>query len=286
MKKLTIIAAVLLAAGAVHASLAPSGTVTRFVETDVNNVLIGPATNLLSANGISSSQDVALVASHLAMVSNQTVSAISSAAVAQASANAGIASGQVAQASAEAAMSTAITAQVMATSWVAASGTVVKASDYAPNVGVGITTNLSDTNFLLVAGAGMAEMDGGYRWSTNGGILSEPGYWNTNATYQYNGIKFSSAVWQMWSFNLDIGQAYAGSSTPTGTWTLVNGTNPPPVVTYGPALVTNTAHQGFLMIFSHISAPASPQHVGAAWHTNQIPAIDGTTNTIIYLGAP
>jgi hypothetical protein len=83
----------------------PTGTVTRSVSVTTNGVLFGSDTNFAALNGLAGTGSVATVEANLTIVSNTSVSAVSSASVAQASAAAAMSTGAAAQASASSAIS-------------------------------------------------------------------------------------------------------------------------------------------------------------------------------------
>ena len=76
----------------------PTGTVTRSVMTDSNGVLIGWASNLVTANGIATTAQLAEVSGDLGAISNLAASALATGVSAQATADSAMATGTAAMA--------------------------------------------------------------------------------------------------------------------------------------------------------------------------------------------
>lgn len=309
MKTIILLISLLISAPALAV---PTGTVTRAVITDTNGVLSGTSTNFAAVNALATSETVAAVVVDLTTVSNLTVSAISSAAVAQASADYAMTTGKTAQATVDTALSSnaAVSARVTGIETnhaTAAQGLKADRSaatnQYEP--GKPLIVFIDNTNSVLVAGAGTSAVNGEYTWTG-------AQYENSNATYRIvwwsSGLSFPQ--WCIIETTLDPdfpvpdGHYYMnGSEIVTSSWTQVNGSLPVPAVSAS-GTATNTAIQISQLARSALQPDGSganltgivPSTFGAAWHTNtvvtsvetnELGAVTNiTTGTIIYLGAP
>lgn len=212
MKMLALLAGTLIIVCGQATAVPPTNTTYYTVQTDTNGVLVNAGTNLVAANGIATTGQVAAVES-------QAVSGIASAAVAQ-----------------------------------AAAAAAVRTNHSGPVTLTGVLT-ISNTVYAN----------------------SVRGHQGSSLTIQANttaGSAHNQAV--------EIYQAMSGQGD-HGWLRLMNymGQSKFWIDTNGNAHVDATL-QGNGSGITGIT----PGQVGVAWHTNQVLALDGTTNTLIYLGVP
>lgn len=286
----------------------PTGTVLRAVMVDTNGVLFGASTNFASINGLAGTGSLVEVAISLVTVSNTAVlavssasvaqatadysmatgmaaqamagSAITSAAVAQASANAAMSTGAAAQAFAVSAMATGVAAQALADSKVSTNNATylqtitlaanaLKSDSYAPNLIVNVSG--LGTNKIIVSGANLSGVNGSFYYAgTNVPGVPVPAYSNSSAYYFIYG---GGSAWLVVTAAAPYSTYYTGGASVTNAYT---GGVTPPVVVYD-QISSNT-------ISAEIQSKLSISAV--SWKTNLVIAPGGTTNTLIFLGAP
>jgi hypothetical protein len=214
----------------------PTGTVYRLVQMDTNGVFVNLSTNIIAANGIARTGTVAdAMAAHLLVTNPHAIT--------------------------PAMISAATAAQG------AKADTAVQPTSQAPGLILDITT-VTDTNTLIVAGAGETGANGSY-------TLTAPGTFE-KGTYA---VVTNAENWVLTGTSgLYTFYALTGS-TPTGTWSVVlEGSGPAPTTAYTTTSVTTNTG-------ASVSA-AAMKITDAIWKTNQVLALDGSTNTIVFLGLP
>lgn len=152
---------------------APTGTVTRSVMTDSNGVLIGWASNLVTANGIATTAQLAEVSGDLGAISNLAASALATGVSAQATADSAMATGTAAMAALSGYAPTnepVFSGNVSIESITNSSTSVV----FRVAIELPVGTHLLSDSYVKMSGLPGMPVWPGYLWNSNGHVMVSP----------------------------------------------------------------------------------------------------------------
>jgi hypothetical protein len=232
---------------------------------------------------------------------------------AQVSAEAAMATGMAAQTSADYAMATGTAAQATADAAVAtntsldarlvgietnhataAQGALADTALQPDGMGSNLIAHVTaiDTSVLIVSGASNSAVNGTYTWdadwpyadsiagATNGAFVQSTSNYFVGRWYGCSSAWVLSTNGGFAETGVEYTTPYDGDPlTPTNGWFADTSPAPAPTVQYYGGTVTRVEQVA-------TKALNSWQLQDAIWHTNQFPGLDGSTNTIIYLGVP
>lgn len=312
MQTIRISLAVLALTVCTALAVPPTGTVYRVVMTDTNGVLVGSSTNLAPANGLAGTGSVAAAAQTAA-------SGLATGITAQAAATLAMATGQTAQAKADLAMQEAQRGPTNVTGLLTWTGRLIGLTASAVSnamAGVYALVEHLHSSDAITNAPWAAQAD--YVATSNkaaGALQAEEDTINTvlqrGSTITLgveSGIKISPLTDWLGSRSLVF---LCPSNFPTTDHAVPLHLYAQyyPYYPIGPSLFHGAVltdvggpgteymlyDSGNFLAGTHYLAPngsgtsltgLTPAQIGAAWRTNQVLGIDGTTNTIIYLGVP